>query len=183
MKAWSAVNNSFCVFGDFAAKNFVCISVRVVDSVKRTCADAAAAALTNFLIYESFSRIIRDCVRTTFFCTAPAVFAKLLVYNRLSLIVLVHFSGAAAAAHADILERTAESGCFMPFKVIERNNDVSVHYSTPDVSFFAVYTALNRHNYIVCAAESVRNQNVAAGRNFAETVFLCTAYMFKRVLS
>ena len=71
--------------------------------------------------------------------THPAAAALIWIHLRLGAAVHFHLAGAGAAAHPDILQRTAEPRRLMPFKMGHRNEDIGVHDSTANFSFLNMF--------------------------------------------
>ena len=63
---------------------------------------------------------------------------KILVYMGLSGRVHFHFSCSGTASHPQVFQRSSETGSFMPFKMIQGNDDVRVHDSASDLGFFYI---------------------------------------------
>ena len=74
-----------------------------------------------------------------------------------------HLSGAGAAAHADILERSAEAGSLMALEMREGDEIIGVHDGASDFGLLDVIAALHRDERLVCALESVCDDDMAAG--------------------
>ena len=73
--------------------------------------------------------------------TLAAAHAQLLLYMGLTGVVLLHLTGAAAAAHADILQRAAKAGRLVTLKVGKRHKDIRVHNRLTDLRLFDVFDA------------------------------------------
>ena len=106
------------IFGHLAAKHFGGVVIFVLNGVESACPDAAAAALAQLLVDDCLAvSPIGDSIASAFSGTALAPAAHIFINLRLALLVLLHFAGTAAAAHADVLECSAETGHFMAFEV------------------------------------------------------------------
>ena len=73
--------------------------------------------------------------------------AEGLIHGWLTVAVLFHLTCAGAAAHADVLQRAAEAGCLMPFKVVQRDKDIRVHDRLTDLSLFDMFGAIEGTNF------------------------------------
>ena len=98
-------------------------------------------------------------------------------------VVLLHFAAAAAASHADILEGAAEAGRLVAFEVRQRNEDVRIHHRAADQCGLTVLSVRHRHFDIIGSPQSVRDENLAAGRNRIEAVDIGAVQMLKRILA
>ena len=96
--------------------------------------------------------------------------------------MLLHLARAGTAAHADILQRAAKAGRFVPLKVVERNKDIRVHDRLADLRFFDVLCARQRDDLLVEALETVRNDDLAAGGRDGKAVFRGGVEVLQRVL-
>ena len=74
---------------------------------------------------------------------------------RLTVIMLLHLSRAASAAHADIFDRSAKARLLMAFEVIQRDEYIRIHYCATDVGFFYIFAIRNRHDNIVRTPQAV----------------------------
>ena len=102
---------------------------------------------------------------------------------RMTALVLLHLSGTASAAHADILDRSAEAGLLMAFEVCKRNKDIGIHNGPADISFLAVFPVGNRHKDIISTAKTVTNDYLAACRNSIKAVHICTVHVLQGMFS
>ena len=77
----------------------------------------------------------------------PALAAADAVFLRhvgLARIVLLHLTGAAAAAHADIFQAAAEAGLFMSLEMGQRDEHIGVHNGTADLGVLHILAARPR---------------------------------------
>ena len=65
--------------------------------------------------------------------------------------MLLHLSGTASAAHANILNTSAKARHLMPFKMTQADKHIRVHDSAADLCLFHHLAALNRHSHIICS--------------------------------
>ena len=117
MEMRASMTDCLCIFCHLTVKKFVCTAVWIVYCIKTAGSDTTATAFTFIIINDCF--FIRICNRITsaLFRTATASAAEFFIYCRLSAGMLFHLTCAASASHSDILESTAEAGCFMSFEV------------------------------------------------------------------
>ena len=88
-----------------------------MDGIEGAGADAPAAALAFVRMDYRLARLIVDRVGSAFLRAFPAEPAQVRIHHGLSVIVLLHLSGPASAAHPDILDCAAEAGHLMPLEV------------------------------------------------------------------
>ena len=155
----------------------------VGNRVEGAGADAAAAALADILVDTRLVVLVSDGVGATFLCAAAAAPAKVLVDRHLARRMLFHLSGAAAAAHADILDGAAEARHFMALEVGETDHDVGVHQRAPDFRLFHILTVLYRHLDFVGAAQAVGDDDLAARGDGVEAVQVRAVHVLQRVLA
>ena len=117
MEAWTSVTDCLCILCHFAAKKLIGIAVWIVDGIKAAGTDAAAAALTFIIIDNSFFLRICNCVTSAFLGTAFTATAQLFIDDWLTAGVLSHFSCTASAAHSDVLNCAAKTGCLMSLEM------------------------------------------------------------------
>ena len=99
------------VLGHFAVQHLIGAVALGIDGVKVTGTDAAAAALALGLVNDGLVVcIVGNGIGAALLGAAVAAAAQALLHLRVSGGVLYHLARAGAAAHADILERTAETG-------------------------------------------------------------------------
>ena len=97
--------------------------------------------------------------------------------------MLFHLAGTAAAAHADILNGTAEARHFVAFEVSQADEDVRIHNGPADFRFFNVFTVLDRHFYFIGATQAVADDNLTACRNRVIAIEVGTVQVFQCVLT
>ena len=94
-----------------------------------------------------------------------------------------HLAGAAAAAHADILDRAAEPGQFMPLEMAQGNENVRIHDRTSDKRGFENFTAVHGHFHIVRTLQAVADDDLAPRGQHGIAVFIGRSHMFQRILA
>ena len=97
--------------------------------------------------------------------------------------MLLHLARAGAAAHADILERTAEAGGLVALEVGQADEHVRIHDGAADLGGLAVFAVRHRHFHLIRAAQTVTNDHLTAGGHGPETVQLGAAQVLQRVLA
>ena len=97
--------------------------------------------------------------------------------------MLFHLAGAAAAAHADVLERAAEACGLVAFEMREADEDVGVHDGAADLRRLDVLAAAHGHFDVVRALEAVGDDDLAARRNRVEAVEVRAVHVLERVLA
>ena len=95
--------------------------------------------------------------------------------------MLLHLSGTASAAHSDILQCTAKAGCFMTLKMAQTDKNICIHDCVSDVCSLAVLAIYNRNFYLICSANSIRNNNLTTGRNCIKSIQVRTVEMLQRI--
>ena len=98
-------------------------------------------------------------------------------------VVLLHLAGAAAAAHADVLETSAEARRLVTLEVRQGDEDVGVHHGAADLGVFDILAALDRHLHLVVALQAVGDDDLAARRHRAEAVEIGGIHVVKRIFS
>ena len=83
--------------------------------------------------------------------------------------VLLHLARAGAAAHADVLDGTAEAGGLVALEVGQADEDVRVHDGAADLGRLAVFAVRHRHLHFIGAAQAVTDEDLAAGRHGPES--------------
>ena len=97
--------------------------------------------------------------------------------------MLLHLARSAAAAHADVLERPAEAGLVVPLEMGERDKDIRVHDRAADLGILHMDAARHGHLHVVGPLEAVGDDDLAAGRERAETVCCRRVQVVERVFS
>ena len=158
------------VFRHFTSQHISgCVEGRM-DGIKGAGADTSSAALADILHDKCFAAFVGDRVGTAFPGAFTAGTAQIRTDDRLAVAVLLHFSGPASAAHAQIFDRTAEAGHFMSLEVIEGDDDIRVIQCTADISLFAVFTAGNGNGDVIGSLQAVADDDIAACGDAVEAV-------------
>ena len=74
----------------------------------------------------------------------------------------LHLPGAGAAAHADILDRTADPGVFMALEMGQRDDDIRIHQRPADLGLFNIVAPLDGNGNLIVALQAVGDQDMAA---------------------
>ena len=101
---------------------------------------------------------------------AAAAAALVLMDDGLTVVVLGFLAGAAAAAHAQILDGAAEARHLVALEVVEADDDVGVHDGAADVGLLDVLAAVDGDGNVVGALEAVADEDGAAHRHGGEAV-------------
>ena len=109
--------------------------------------------------------------------------AEFLLDGRFAVAVLFHFSGAGAAAHADVLDGSAEPGHFVSLEMIQGDENIGVHDGASDFCLFDVFSVRDGDRDIIGSLETVADDDVASGRVGRETVAVGCFDMFQRMFA
>ena len=117
MEMRTAMTDCLCIFCHLTVEKFICTAVWIVYGIKTAGSDTTAAAFTFIIINDCFFIWICNRITSALFRAATASAAEFFIYCRFSAGMLFHLTSAASASHSDVLESTAEAGCFMTFEV------------------------------------------------------------------
>ena len=172
------------IFRHLAVQQVAGVPVAVVDGIKVAVAEAASAAHTLFRVDHRFAVL---AVGNRALCAGlgagAAAHALLGVGRDLAAAVLLHFAGAAAAAHPDILDGAAKAGGFMPLKMRQADEHIGIHDRAPDFGRFDILAALHRHLRFVGPLQPIPDDDLAPGGQWGKAVFLRSFDMLQRVLA
>ena len=129
-----------------------------------------SAAFAKLLVDDRLVFNVGNRVRAAFLRAATTAAAKLLVDADLARRMLLHLARAAAAAHADVLDRAAEARLLVPLEVREADEDVGVHDGAADLRRLQHAGVLDRHFEFVRAAQTVADDDLTARRRRVEAV-------------
>ena len=184
VEAGAACADGGGILGHLAVQHLVGAVVLRVDGVKVAGTDAAAAALALCLINDGLVvLVVGDGVRAALLGAAVAAAAQALLHRRVTGSVLLHLARAGTAAHADILDGTAEAGGLVALEVGQADEHIRVHDGTADLGGLAVFAARHRHLHLIGAAQTVGDEHLTAGGHGPEAVELGTGQVFQRVLA
>ena len=183
MEAGTVLADSLRIFRHFAVQQVAGVPLLVADGIVGAGTNATAAALADVLVDMRLVVFIGDGARTAFLCTAAASTAKLFVHDDLARGMLLHLARAAAAAHADILERSAEAGHFMPFEMRKADEDIRIHDGAADFRGLHIFAVLDGDIHFIRSAQTVADDDLAARRDGIEAVEIRAVHMLQRMLA
>ena len=181
VKARPVLTDRLRVFRHAAVEDVSGVPNLVVKRIEGTGADAAAAALAKLLVDDRLAAFVGNRVRAALLRAATAAAAEIRVDADLARRMLLHLARAAAAAHADVLDRAAEARLLMPLEVREADEHVGVHDSAADLRRLQDAAVLDRHFQLVRAAQAVADDDLTARRRRIEAVDLGAVEMFERI--
>ena len=97
--------------------------------------------------------------------------------------MLLHLARAGTAAHADVLDGAAEAGGLVALEMGQADKDIGVHDGAADLGGLAVFAIWHRHLNLIGAAQTVADQDLAAGGHGPEAVLLRTGQVLQRILA
>ena len=183
MEARTAIHDRFGVLGNLAVEHDIGLIVIARDGILRAHTDASAAADALIMVNACLAVCNGDCTMRTHAGTHTASDASLFMDTRLACVVHLHLTGTRAAAHADILERTAKTGVLVTLEVVQRDKYVGIHDRRADLSRLDVLTALDRDVNLIRALQAVTNDDMAASGQRRKTVEISRIQMIERVLT
>ena len=183
METGSAIADGLRILRHLTAKNLIRIRIVILNRIKSAGTDTAPAALTDVLVDMRNTTLVVDRVRTALSGAAMTLSALLLDHMRLAIVVLLHLSRTAPAAHPDVLDGSAESGCFMPFEMRQRNEHIRIHDGLSDQRRLQILAVPDRHLHLVCPAQSVCDDDVTAGCDGIEAIQLRAGQMLECILT
>ena len=183
MKSRTVVDDCFGILGNLTVQDIIGFITGSQYGILRTDTDTAPAAHTFIMIDRSFFVSNDSCAVSTDFGTCTTSDTEILVNMRLSGTVHFHLSGAGSTSHTDIFQGTAKSGCFVPFKMGECQENIGIHDGTSDLGFFDIFTAFNRNEHIIGSFQAVTDQNMTSGGIWSESVQIGTLDMIQCILA
>ena len=183
VEAGTVLADCLRVLRHLAVEEVAGIPLLVADRVEAAGADAAAAALAEVLVDVRLIVFVRDGIGAAFLRAFAAAAAEILIDDALARGVLLHLARAAAAAHADVLERAAEACRLMPLEMGEADEDVGVHDGAADLRFLDILAVLHRDRDVVRALEPVADDDLAARCDRVEAVEVRAVHVLERVLA
>lgn len=183
VEARAVLADGLGVFRHLAVQFFIGIPFDGFDGIEGTGADAAAAAFAQVFVDVGDVIFIGDGVRTTFLSAAMTVLTLAFVNFRFARRMLFHLAGAAATAHADILDGTAEARHFMAFEVSQADENIGVHDNPADFRFFDVFAVLDRHFDFIGSSQAVADDDLTARRDRIIAVEVGTVHVFQGVFT
>ena len=184
MEVRAALDDGLGVFGHALVEDDALGVEGIADGVEVAHADAAAAAGAQVMVDAGLvvvadadgrlGAIVRTGLAATAFFGVDAGLADA---------VHGHLARTAAAAHADVLDGTAEAGQLVPLEVGQADEDVGIHDGAADEGALEVVAAFQGHFHLVGALEAVGDDHLAAGAQGREAVLLGGGQMFQGVLA
>ena len=170
MEAGPPVHHRLGIFGDLPVQ----IGDRLVpvhpDGVPGTDGDAPAAAHAPAVVDGGLAVRNGDAVVGADAGAGAAAHAVVLGHMGLPGVVLLHLTGPAAAAHADVLQRAAEARLLVALEMGQGDEHVRVHHRPADLGLLHIFAAAHRHLHLVVALEAVGDDDLAAGGQGGEPV-------------
>ena len=160
------------VFGHAAVKLLHCgiVGERNGIEVAGSNAPPATHAVVCHDVHLACRLVEAEAVVGAFGLAAAASAALLRVYLWLAVAVLVLFPGARAAAHANVLYRSAEARHLVALEVGQRYEHVGIHHGAPYLGLLHVFASGYRHGHVVGAFQPVANYHRAAHGERREAV-------------
>ena len=167
----AAIQHCFGVFSDLVAQQFVGILIGGMDRLDGTLTDAAATTGALCQVNVHLAVILQNgCAMGAAIGADTATYAVFLVYHGTASGVHFLFALKRTAAHADILQRTAEAGSLVTLEMVQGDENVGIHYGTADLGFLHVLATHYGDSNIVSALQAVGNNDLAAGGVGGEAV-------------
>ena len=112
-----------------------------------------------------------------------AAHAFFLLDKGLAAVVLFHFAGPGAAAHADVFQAAAEARLLVALEMGQGDEHVSVHHRPADLGLLYILAALYGDSHLVIALQTVGNNDMAAGGIGGKTVDVGRFHVIQRVFA
>ena len=182
VEAGAAVHHRLGVLGDLVIQVGGALVPVDLHRVLGTDGDAAAAAHA-FVVVDVRLAVFDDGravgADPAALAAADAVFLR---HMGLARVVLLHLTGAAAAAHADVLQAAAEARRLVPLEMGQGDEHVRVHDGAADLGVLHILAARHGHLHLVAALQTVGNDDLAAGGHGVEAVEHGAVHVIQRVL-
>ena len=95
--------------------------------------------------------------------------------------MLFHLAGTAAAAHADVLQGTAEARLLMALEVGQGHKHIRIHDGASDLGLLHQLTAGHRHIHLVVSLQPVGNDDLTAGGHGVKAVDHGAVHVIQRI--
>ena len=181
MEAGTAVHHSLGVLGDLLVQNGGRLVEQALDGILGAHSQAPAAAHALIRVDGGLAVCDLGGVMGADALAGAAAYAIFLLDEGLAGVVLLHFAGPGAAAHADIFQASAHARLLVTLEVGQGNEHIRVHHRPADLGGLDVLAALHGHLYLVRALEAVGNEDVAAGGVGGEAVDIGGINVVQRV--
>ena len=183
MEAGAAVHHRLGVLGDLVIQVGGALVPVDLHRVLGTDGDAAPAAHT-FVVVDVRLAVFDDGravgADPAALAAADAVFLR---HVGLARVVLLHLTGAAAAAHADVLQAAAEARRLVPLEMGQGDEHIRVHDGAADLGVLHILAARHGHLHLVAALQTVGNDDLAAGGHGVEAVEHGAVHVVQGVLT
>ena len=184
VEAGAVIADSGSVLGHLAVQLFVCTAVDGVNGIEIAGTDAAAAALAFVVIDDSLILlVVGNGIRAALLGAAVAAAAEAVLYSGLAGRVLLHLACAGAAAHADVLNGTAEARGLVALEVGQADEDICIHDGAADLGRLAELAVGHRHFHLIGAPQAVADEDLAARGHGPEAVQLGAGQVLQRILA
>ena len=185
MKVWATVQHGLGVFRHFVVEHFDGGIMCERNGVKITRSQAAATAHAIIVIdrgFLGFGGVVQGVIGALL-DAGLAANAQRFVDIGLTVAVLLRFTSARSATHANIFDGAAKAGHLMPLKVGEADENIGIHNGAANLGFLDIFTAHHGHQGFVCAFEPVANDDGAIHRKGRKTVLPCAFQMFQGIFA
>ena len=98
-------------------------------------------------------------------------------------VVLLHFPGPAAAAHADVLQRAAKTRRLVPLKMGQGDKHIGVHHRPADLGIFHIFATGHRYLSLIVALDAIGDNHLAPGGHGIEPIEHSGVQMIQAVLA
>ena len=183
VEAGAAIHHRLGVLGDFVVQVGSALVPVDLHGVLGTDGDTTAAAHAPVVVDVHLAVLDNGCAVGTYLAALAAADALLLRHMGLARVVLLHLTGAAAAAHADVLQTAAEARCLVSLEVGQGDEHIRVHDGAPDLGVLHILAAGHRHLHLVAALQAVGNNDLTAGGHGIEAIEHGTVHVVQRVLA
>ena len=112
-----------------------------------------------------------------------AAHAFFLLDKGLAAVVLFHFAGPGAAAHADVFQAAAEARLLVALEMGQGDEHIGVHHRPADLGLLYILAALYGDSHLVIALQTVGNNDMAAGGIGGKTVDVGRFHVIQRVFA
>ena len=183
VEAGTAIDDRLGVFGNFAVEHNVGFIIPTADRIGGTNTNAPAAANAFIMVNVCLFLGDRDRAMGANTLAHAAADTGRRVDLRLAGIVHFHFTGARAAAHANVFQASAEAGCLVAFKVRQRNKDVCIHDCLTDFGFLDIFAAFYRDIGFICALQTIGNDDMTTRGERRKAVDIRRIQMIERIFA
>lgn len=183
MEVGASGYHGFAVFRYFTVEDIIAFISGSADGIHGADSDAAAAANTFVVVNGGLAVCNGGSIMGADFDTAAAADAVFLLHIGLACVVHFHLAGAGSAAHADILERAAETGGFVSLEMAESDKNIRIHNGAADFGFLYIFPAFYGNQFFIGSLQSIGNDDMAAGGKWGKTILVGCIYVIQGILS